>query len=81
MDGSTSDSGLADEFDVVEQLSEAHVVELHGLVKQQWWGGKRTLQEVESMIQNTSRMIGLVERSSGQLVGFCRALTDFVFRP
>ena len=32
------------------------------------------------MVQNTNLSIGLVEDSSQRLIGYCRVLTDFVFR-
>ena len=69
-----------DEFQVVEELTESQVGELHQLIQQQWWGRKRSLDEVKTMVCNTGLMIGLVERSSDRLVGYCRALTDFAFR-
>ena len=61
-------------------LNESQVEQLHALIKQQWWGGQRSLEDVKIMAANTSLMIGLIEDSSGQLVGFCRVLTDFAFR-
>lgn len=65
---------------LVESLSESQIVQLHELLNQQWWGTRRSLEDVRSMLQHTSLMVGLVEVSTGRLVGFCRVLTDFVFR-
>lgn len=70
----------ADGYSTVEVLNESQVEQLHALIKQQWWGGQRSLEDVKIMAANTSLMIGLIEDSSGQLVGFCRVLTDFAFR-
>ena len=67
-------------FKTVDQLTELQIERLHDLMSQQWWGGTRTLTEVRQMVANTSLMVGLVESSSSELVGYCRALTDFVFR-
>ena len=69
-----------DDYAIVETLSERQIEEVHALVQQQWWGGKRTLEDVRTMAANTSLMLGLIENSSGKLVGFCRVLTDFAFR-
>lgn len=69
-----------DEFTIVEQLNEAQIEQLFSLIQQQWWGGKRSFDDVKLMAQNTSLMIGLVETHSGKLIGYCRVLTDFVFR-
>lgn len=69
-----------DRYTLVEKLDEQQIEQLHALVQQQWWGGQRTLEDVKVMVNNTSLMIGLIESSSRQLVGFCRVLTDFSFR-
>ena len=69
-----------DSFVIVETLSERQIEEVHALIQQQWWGGKRSLEDVKLMAANTSLMLGLIEKSSGRLVGFCRVLTDFAFR-
>lgn len=69
-----------DEYVFVETLTEQQIEEVYGLVQQQWWGGKRSLEDVQLMAANTSLMLGLIEVSSGRLVGFCRVLTDFAFR-
>ena len=62
------------DYAIVETLSERQIAEVHALVQQQWWGGKRTLEDVRTMTANTSLMLGLIENSSGKLVGFCRVL-------
>lgn len=69
-----------DSYSIVEELSDQQIEELHVLIQQQWWGGKRSLEDVMLMAANTSLMLGLVETSSNRLVGFCRVLTDFAFR-
>jgi GNAT superfamily N-acetyltransferase len=71
---------IPDAYDLVEHLTAAQVGELLNLLRQQWWGTKRTLDEVQTMLDNTSLMVGLVEKSSGRLVGFSRVLTDFTCR-
>ncbi len=74
-----SESNSSD-YELVEALSDDQIEQLHKLMHEQWWGTKRSLADVRTMVENTSLMIGLVERSDGRLVGFCRVLTDFVFR-
>lgn len=75
-----TDPTHVDGLTVVDELDEQQVEQLHQLIQQQWWGGGRSLDEVRVMVDNTSLMIGLVERQTGRLVGYCRALTDFAFR-
>lgn len=70
----------AERFEFVEELNHKQIEQLHRLIQQQWWGGRRSLEDVKLMVENTSLMIGLVALSTGRLVGFCRMLTDFAFR-
>lgn len=65
---------------IVEHLSEEQVVQLHALLQEQWWGTSRSLEEVQVMVQHSSLIIGLIDEERESLVGFCRVLTDFVFR-
>lgn len=69
-----------DNYAFVEELNEPQIEQLHQLIQQQWWGGTRTLEDVKLMVEHTNLMIGLVQRAGGDLVGYCRALTDFAFR-
>lgn len=70
----------SEEFSLVSELSEVQIEQLHSLVQEQWWGTKRSLDDVKLMYENTSLMIGLVETKTNSLVGYCRVLTDFAFR-
>jgi hypothetical protein len=64
-----------DGYSIIEELSDQHVEELYGLIQRQWRGGRRSLEDVKLMAANTSLMLGLVDTSSEQFVGFCRILT------
>lgn len=70
----------SDKLSLIEEFDEQHIEQLHELTQRQWWGGKRTLEDVKLMAQNTSMMVGLIEKDTNQLIGFCRVLTDFAFR-
>lgn len=67
-------------FRLVESLTNTQIEQLHELMRQQWWGGARSLEDLRVMVENSSLMIGLVESGTDRLVGFSRVLTDFVFR-
>ena len=69
-----------DRFTFVEELTPRHVEQLFELTQQQWWGGSRTLDQVRTMVANTSLIVALVDRSSERLIGFARTLSDFAFR-
>ena len=72
--------GTPDEIDTVERLNDTQIAQLHSLLQQQWWGKARSLQDVQTMVRHSSLVIGLVDHDSRRLLGFCRVLTDFVFR-
>ena len=64
----------------VDVLTPAQVEQLHGLYQSEWWTRGRPLDDVRIAVENSSLVIGFVESEAGRLVGFCRVLTDFVFR-
>ncbi|QDT67849.1 Acetyltransferase (GNAT) family protein [Planctomycetes bacterium MalM25] len=66
-------------FQVVDQLTESQTVELTRLYQGEWWTQGRPLDEVHDMLAASDVVIGLVDDDQ-HLVGFCRVLTDFVFR-
>lgn len=72
--------GVGDSIHQVETLTPAQVEQLHGLYQSEWWTQGRSLDEVRIAVENSSLIVGFVESDSRRLVGFCRVLTDLVFR-
>ena len=66
-------------FETVGQLTESQIADLTRLYQNEWWTAGRPLDEVREMLAATDEVIGLVS-DEGRLVGFCRVLTDYVFR-
>lgn len=66
-------------FETVDQLTESQIADLTRLYQNEWWTAGRPLDEVRAMLAATDVVIGLAN-DEGQLVGFCRVLTDYVFR-
>ena len=64
----------------VNTLTEDQILQLYGLYQKEWWSNRRTLEEARIVVAHSSLLIGLVEPDTQRLVGFCRLLTDFVFR-
>ncbi|EAQ80385.1 GNAT family N-acetyltransferase [Blastopirellula marina] len=65
----------------VAALSEAQLVELTTLFQDLWWTPGRQLDGVRIAVENSSLVIGLVDDAAGdRLIGFCRVLTDYVYR-
>jgi len=50
-----------DKYRIVEILTESQVSDLMDLYKNEFWSGKRTLQDVEKMLAATDVIIGLVD--------------------
>ena len=67
-------------FLFVDSLTETQVEQLCELVNKQWWAGNRRLKDVQTMLENTSLVVAVVEHATQRLVGFSRVLTDFIFR-
>ena len=52
--------------------------EVTELLKQTGWAGTRNVDDVDTMLKNTP--LHITARHDGNLVGFARSLTDFVYR-
>jgi ribosomal protein S18 acetylase RimI-like enzyme len=52
--------------------------ELQDLYRYSQWGRSRSVEGIETMLTNTSMCFSA--RSGGKLVGFCRIVTDFIYR-
>lgn len=71
---------MNDRYTLTDVLTGEHVEQVYDLIQQQWWGGRRSLEDVRIMIANTSLMVALIDNQTDHLVGFARVLTDFAFR-
>lgn len=66
------------DMNVIYNLQEEHVKQLHSLYQNEWWTKSRTLDETRNGVLGSQISIALVEKNN--LVGFCRVLTDFTFK-
>jgi ribosomal protein S18 acetylase RimI-like enzyme len=66
-------------YQVVNQLNETQVSQLVELYKNEFWSKNRTYQGVVKMLAASDMIIALVNEQK-ELIGFCRILTDFVYR-
>ncbi len=64
---------------VIDRLLDRHLPDLMRLYLNEFWCNTRTPADVKTMLANTDIIIGL-ENSEGQLLGFCRLLTDYVYK-
>jgi len=63
----------------IYELDAHHIKQLHNLFKKEWWTNKRSLEETQKVVANSSIVIGLVD-SNNDLRAFARVLTDYTFK-
>jgi predicted GNAT family N-acyltransferase len=66
-------------YHVVNKLNEKQIYELVDLYKNEFWSKNRTYEGVVKMLAASDVVIALVNEEE-ELIGFCRVLTDFVYR-
>jgi len=66
-------------MNIVEQLTEQQIVQLHELYSHEWWSNSRTLTQTKRCVAGSQIIIGITEMS-GNLIGFTRVLTDYTFK-
>ncbi len=64
----------------IHQLSPAQIEQLHQMYRQEWWSKERALADVPTLLSNSDLLFGLWDEDAQQLAGFCRVLTDWVYR-
>lgn len=67
-------------FDLVTDLSEQQIDELHDLFESEWWTEGRDRTDIKTMLDHSDEVVGLRDSDTGELVAFARVLTDYVYR-
>ncbi|MCI0403155.1 MAG: GNAT family N-acetyltransferase [Acidobacteria bacterium] len=65
---------------LIDRLSDRQVDELCDLYEREWWSRARTREDVRRMLTATDFVFAFEDEQSGELVAFCRVLTDTVYR-
>src|SRR5574340_1565634 len=65
-------------MEIIYDLDENHIRQLHERYQQEWWTKGRTLEETKECVSGSSICIGLVD--SNDLIGFARVITDYTFK-
>lgn len=66
--------------EIINHLTENQIQQLCELYKTTWWAKDRRLPDVQQMLKNSDIIVALCDRTSRQLLGFSRILTDYVYR-
>ncbi|WP_016957623.1 GNAT family N-acetyltransferase [Catenovulum agarivorans] len=66
-------------MEIIYQLNTHQISQLHVLYQSEWWTKGRTLEQTKQCVAGSQIIVGLVD-SSGNLQGFTRVLTDYIFK-
>jgi len=66
-------------MNVVYELSDKHIEDLHRLYQFEWWTRGRSLEDTRRCVAGSQICIGLTD-DAGNLQGFVRVVTDFTFK-
>ena len=66
-------------MDVIYELTEEHIQQLHALYQHEWWTVGRTLEQTQQCVDGSQICLGLIDNHS-QLQGFARVITDYTFK-
>lgn len=68
------------QFEVIYSLNPSHKNDVLNLFHHEWWTDSRTEADLETIINGSSFIVGVVDPETSKLVAFSRALTDtFMF--
>jgi predicted N-acetyltransferase YhbS len=66
-------------FEVITDLRDRQVEQLHALYQNEWWTQGRSLALTRQCVMESQVCIGLVDEARN-LVGFARVITDYTFK-
>jgi predicted GNAT family N-acyltransferase len=67
-------------IELIRQLEEHQILQLHDLYSRQWWTSERTLADIRTMLSSSDMLFAYWDRHADKLVAFARVLTDHVYR-
>jgi ribosomal protein S18 acetylase RimI-like enzyme len=68
------------DYEVIEKLTNEQIKDLYTLYQSEWWTKGRELSDVQQMIENSDVIVAFCETKTKELIGFVRAITDFVYK-
>ena len=64
---------------IIYQLNETQIKQLHVLYQNTWWAKERSLDNTRKCVKNSSIIIAITDQDNN-LQAFCRILTDYIFK-
>jgi GNAT superfamily N-acetyltransferase len=68
------------DYEIVQEVTGSRVADLRALLDAQWWCKGRGEDGVRALLAASDAVVGVVDETTGRLVGFARALSDRRFR-
>lgn len=68
---------MLDGYEFINTLSESHKDQLLELYNNEWWSKDRKREDIEKILQGSSFIVGIINKSNTDLVAFARILTDY----
>ena len=65
-------------MEIVESLNDDLIDQLASIYNKTWFTQDRSLEDIKIMLENSYLILGFVE--DGELIGFCRAISDGVYK-
>lgn len=66
-------------FEVITDLHDLHIEQLHMLYQNEWWTKGRSLELTRQCVKGSQVRFGLVDERTN-LIGFARVITDYTFK-
>lgn len=63
-------------FKITGQLKDNHKEQLLEMYQHEWWSTGRTKADIETILNNISFIIGIIDNETDSLIAFSRILTD-----
>ncbi len=68
------------DISIVQTLNEAHREKLYQLYQHEWFTQGRSREDICDMLKHTDFVFGFCVPQTGELVGFARVISDWVYK-
>lgn len=65
-------------MEIIEKLNDWQIEQLSDMYEKTWFTPNRSIKEINTMLDNSYLVLGFIV--DGKLVGFCRAISDGVYK-
>ena len=66
-------------MEVIHELSENQINQVHQLYQKEWWTNNRSLEETQACLNGSQICVAIIDNNAN-VVAFSRVLTDYIFK-